>query len=164
MKSRRTFLMPLSCAAVALGVVVLPALAEDLFGRITAVDVPAKKVTVDPKGEEKDVVVTVKDDTVIEAGKKGEERKLSLDELKADVEKSERGLFGVVTHEDNAASKIRVFGKGDFPRKGEFRGKGGRRGRGDHHGRGHKDGGPDEGERKDDGPRPEPKKGEQPKA
>src|SRR3954465_6685081 len=49
MKNRRTFLMGLTCAAVALGILVLPALADELFGRITAVDVTHHTITVERK-------------------------------------------------------------------------------------------------------------------
>ena len=38
MKNRRTFLMGLAGSAVALGIVVLPSLADDLYGRITNVE------------------------------------------------------------------------------------------------------------------------------
>jgi len=134
MKNRRTFLMSLTCAAVALGIVVLPTLADELFGRITKVDVDGKRLTVTEKGSDKEVHVRVNDDTVVETPKG--ERKVDLEKLQKGVEKSERGLPVVVTHEGGVASKIRFAfrkkaedGNDDDRPKGERRkGDGGERG------------------------------------
>jgi hypothetical protein len=124
MKNRRTFLMGLSCAAVALGIVVLPALADELYGRITKVDVAGKKLTVvSKKAEGKETEVTVTNSTVYETSK-GEERKLDLEKLQDRVEKADRGVFAVITHEGGVASKIRTPEKGAFTKKGEARKKG----------------------------------------
>ncbi|HEX8202448.1 MAG TPA: hypothetical protein VF590_18370 [Isosphaeraceae bacterium] len=124
MKNRRTFLLGLTCAAVALGIVVLPTLADELFGRITKVDVSGKKLTVvSKKAEGKETEVTVTGDTVYETSG-GEERKLDLEKLQGRVEKSERGVFAVITHEGGVASKIRTPEKGAFPKKGDVRKKG----------------------------------------
>jgi hypothetical protein len=114
MKNRRTFLMALTSAAVALALVVVPALADELMGRITKVDVDAKKIVVTEKDSDKEVNVTITDDTVIET-RKGEQ-KVDLEKLQKGVEKSEgRGFPVVVTHEKGVASKIKFA----FQKKGE---------------------------------------------
>jgi hypothetical protein len=124
MKNRRTFLMGLACATVALGIVVLPTLADELFGRITKVDPDGNSFTVvSKKAEGKETRVKTTDDTVIVLPG-GEERKLDLEKLKKRVDASEKGVFAVVTHEGGVASKVRPFEKGEFPKKGDFRKKG----------------------------------------
>ena len=107
MKNRRTFLMALTCAAVALALLVLPALADELAGRIVAVDVTNNTITVVRKGAPERSVLKVDKNTVIEFGK-GEERPLDLEKLKKRVEDSEKGIPAVVTYEDRTASKIRL--------------------------------------------------------
>jgi hypothetical protein len=116
MKNRRTFLMGLTCAAVALGILVLPALADELFGRITAVDVTNHTITVERKKAPERSVLKVDKNTVIELGK-GEERPLDLEKLQKRVEASEKGVPAVVTYEDRTASKIRLGLRKDGDRK-----------------------------------------------
>src|SRR5689334_10484359 len=67
-KSRRRFpmkklLQTLAASFVAMAVVVVAANADELFGVLTKVDVDAKKVTVVEKETDKEVIVTITDDT-----------------------------------------------------------------------------------------------------
>ena len=110
MTSRRTFLRTLACAAVALGVVIGPALADELIGRITAVNVDDKKITVTEKDTDKEIQVTTTDDTIF-VTPKGEERKLDLEKLQKGLEKAKKGMRVEVTHEKGVASKIKALGK-----------------------------------------------------
>ena len=99
MQTRRSGVRILAGGLVALAVLVLPALAEELFGIVKSVDAPAKKVVVTEKGTLVGVEVTVNDQTVIETPK-GE--KVPLEKLKA-------GSRVHVTHdEEDVASKIVV--------------------------------------------------------
>src|SRR4051812_12596618 len=63
MKNRRVFLLTMIAGAVALVVVAAPVIADELFGVITKVDVEGKKLTIVEKGTDKEVIVTVSDDT-----------------------------------------------------------------------------------------------------
>jgi hypothetical protein len=119
MKNRRTFLMALTCVAVALAIVVVPALAAELAGRIVAVDVTNNLITVLRKGAPERSVFKVDKNTVIEFGK-GEERPLDLEKLKKRVEDSEKGVPAVVTYEDRTASKIRLGLRKDGDRKDDY--------------------------------------------
>ena len=83
MKNRRTFLLTLTAGLVALAVLAAPVIAEELFGVITKVDVDGKKLTVTPKGEDKDIEVTVTDETEY-VSKKGA-MKLDLEKLAKSV-------------------------------------------------------------------------------
>jgi hypothetical protein len=113
MKNRRSFLRTMAAGIVALAVVVAPAIADELFGVITKVDVAAKKITVVEKGSDKEVEITTTDDTEY-VTKKGTD-KLNLEKLQKNVTKSidagKKGLFAKVTHEKGVASKISAAGK-----------------------------------------------------
>jgi len=92
----------LAGSLVALAVLVLPALAEELFGTVKSVHVDAKKIVVTEKGSLVNVDVTVTDQTVIETSK-GEP---------VPLEKLKTGSRVHVTHdEDDVASKIVVRGQ-----------------------------------------------------
>lgn len=112
--NRRTFVRLVAVGFVALGVMVVPALAAELFGVLTKVDVEGKKVTVVEKGTDKEVEVTITDQTQLEA-RKGGARKVDLEKLSDQVkriqEKGRPGMSVVVEHEDGKASKIRFAGK-----------------------------------------------------
>lgn len=110
MKTRRSFLLSLTAGAVALAVLVVPAIADELMGRITKVDVDASKVTVVEKGSDKDVEVTVNDDTVF-VNAKGEEGKVNLKKMAKNLEKAKKGIRVVVTHDKGVASRIKVEAK-----------------------------------------------------
>jgi hypothetical protein len=112
MNNRRAFLPLLTASVVALGVIVAPVIADELFGVITKVDVESKKLTVQSKdGDE--TVVTTNDDTEIVLGKEGEPRKLDLEKLATNVKKDQdagkKGVFAKITHEKGVASRIGVF-------------------------------------------------------
>jgi hypothetical protein len=105
----RPLLRALVCGVAAIGVLVVPALADELIGRITAVNVDAKKLTVKEKGTDKDVDVTVTDDTVTEKTAKDgtlKTGKVDLEKMKKGVEKSKTGINVEITHQKNVASKI----------------------------------------------------------
>ena len=110
MTNRRTFLRSLACAAVALGVVIGPVLADELIGRITAVNVEEKTLKVTEKDSDKEIDVKVTDDTVF-VTPKGDERKVDLEKLQKGVEKSKKGMRVEITHDKGVASKIKAVGK-----------------------------------------------------
>ena len=114
MRNRRIVRI-LACAAAVLGILVVPVLADELIGKITAVNVDAKKLTVKEKGTDKDVDVTVTDETVVEKGK-GKPGKVDLAKMKKRVDDSKTGGIAVeITHDKGVASKI-VY-KGMPPKK-----------------------------------------------
>jgi hypothetical protein len=108
LKSRRSFLMALVAGVVTVGIVVVPAIADELLGVMTKVDVAGKKVTVVEKGTEKEVEITITDDTEY-VTKKGAS-KINLEKVSKNIEKAkEKGRKGInvkVTHEKGVASKI----------------------------------------------------------
>jgi len=113
MKTRRSFLMMFTVAAVAMVLVVGSAIADELLGVITKVDVEAKKLTVTEKGSDKETQVTVNDDTEY-VTKKGSS-KVDMEKLSKGLERAkEKGAKGIpvkVTHEKGVASKIERVGK-----------------------------------------------------
>lgn len=108
MKNRRTFLMMLTVGVVALGVIVAPVIADELFGEIIAVDVDGKKLTVLEKGADKEIEIKINDDTEV-VTKKGSQ-KVDLEKLSRGIEKAkEKGKKGIrakITHKKGVASKI----------------------------------------------------------
>jgi hypothetical protein len=108
MKNRRSFLLSVVAAVVALGVVVAPAIAAELFGYITKVDVEGKKLMVLPKGEDKEIEVKVTSDTTVET-KKGS-NPIDLEKLEKGVKKQidagKKGIMAKIEHEKGVASKI----------------------------------------------------------
>src|SRR3954452_7732506 len=96
--SKRHLLRALACGIAALAVLVAPVLADELIGRITAVNVDAKKLTVKEKGTDKDVDVTVNDETVVEKGK-GKSSKPDLEKMKKRLEKAKNGIAVEITHD-----------------------------------------------------------------
>ncbi len=108
MKNRRTLLMALSTAFVALSLIVGSAIADELYGVLTKVDTDAKKVTVVEKDTDKEVLVTITDETEY-VTKKGAS-KIDLEKVAKNIEKAkDKGAKGIpvqVTHEKGVASKI----------------------------------------------------------
>ena len=108
MKNRRKFLTALTTSFVALTLVVGSAFADELLGVLTKVDIEAKKVTVVEKDTDKEVLVTVTDET--EWVTKKATTKIDLEKVSKNVEKAkEKGAKGInvsVTHEKGVASKI----------------------------------------------------------
>ncbi len=118
MRNRRGFLLSLVVGFVAMGVVAT-AVADELLGILTKVDVDAKKITVEEKGSEKDVVVTITDETEW-VTKKGTQ-KVDLEKMETFLTKTQdQGKKGIpikVTHEKGVASKIEFAKKGGTPKK-----------------------------------------------
>jgi len=116
MNTRRTFLMTLTAGLVALAVLAAPVIAEELLGVITKVDVAGKKLTVTPKGEDKDVEITITDDTEVVSKKAGNHKVTTedLEKIAANVKKAQdagkKGAFAKIEHEKGKASKIQAGG------------------------------------------------------
>jgi hypothetical protein len=115
MKTRRTFPMALACAAVALGLVVIPALADELLGRITAVNVDAKKITVSQKDSDVAIQLKVTDQTIFVTPKG--DRPVDLAKLRERVEASKKGIPVRVAYEGDTASEVRLGFHKDGDRK-----------------------------------------------
>jgi hypothetical protein len=108
MLSRRSLVLGLATAAVALGVLVAPVLAAELLGTIKSVDAENKKFVVTSE-DGKEVTVTVKSETIFENAKGKQNKKFSLDRLNT-------GGSVAVTHEDGVASKV-ILKKGAVKKK-----------------------------------------------
>ena len=108
MKNRRSFLLSVVAGVMALGVVVGPAIADELFGVITKVDVEGKKLMVLPKDADKEIEVKVTADTEV-VGKKGA-TPIDLEKLAKGVAKQQdagkKGITAKIEHEKGVASKI----------------------------------------------------------
>lgn len=120
MTNRRKFSASLIAAAVAFVVVAGSALADELLGVLTKVDIAGKKLTVVEKGTDKEIEVTVTDKT--ETTTKDGVIKLDLEKLDAGITKAkEKGAKGIqvkVEHEKGVASKVtRVFQKKAAPQQ-----------------------------------------------
>jgi len=105
-KTRRSLLASVLAAAFTLTVTVGTALAAELMGTIKTIDVDAKKIVVTEKDTDKDVEVTVTDETEWVTKKKTS---------KIDLTKVKKGQMVLVTHEDAKASKIEL--KKNVPKK-----------------------------------------------
>ncbi|CAN5869579.1 hypothetical protein BH23PLA1_BH23PLA1_11820 [soil metagenome] len=103
MRTRRSRLLALTVAFVALGVVVLPALAAELLGTVKTVHPDENKIVVTEKGTDKDVEVTITNETVVINAKGEVRKKFDLAKFK---EKAEGKARVKVEHEDGVASKI----------------------------------------------------------
>jgi hypothetical protein len=108
MQARRSWLLALSSGCVALAVLVVPALAAEVRGRVRAVNPDARKVVVTEQGTAQDVELRITDATVFELPGGGTpKRPLDLSRLR-------KGALVVVTHEGGVASKIALRkGEGD---------------------------------------------------
>ena len=108
MRNRRKFLTILTTSFVALAFVVGSSYADELIGYITKVDVKEKKLTVISKDTDKEVLVTITDDTEY-VTKKGS-NKIDLEKIAKQIEKAKdagkKGINVQVTHEKGKASKI----------------------------------------------------------
>ena len=107
-QTRRSLLTSVLAAAVTLSITVGTALAAELMGTIKSVDIEAKTILVTEKDTDKDIEVTVTDETEWETPKK---------KMKTyDLAKLKKGTVVEVTHEDAKASKI-VIKKGAGKKK-----------------------------------------------
>jgi len=108
MKNRRKFLMFLTTGVVAMAVIVGSAIADELIGYISKVDVEGKKATVVDK-DDKETEITITADTEY-VNQKKESSKIDLEKFATQVakakEKNKKGLNVTVTHEKGTASKI----------------------------------------------------------
>jgi biopolymer transport protein ExbD len=96
-----------------LSLVVGTAIADEIFGFITKVDVEGKKLSVETKDSDTPVEITVNDDTELVTAKGSS--KVDLEKLAKNVErikeKGKKGIPAKITHDKNVASKISVAGK-----------------------------------------------------
>jgi hypothetical protein len=110
MKNRRSWLLSLVVGLVAGIVVTGTVLADELMGRIIKVNADAKELTVKEKDTDKEIKVTVNDETVF-INRKGEESKFDLEKFSKGLEKAKNGIPVVITHEKGVASKIKSAAK-----------------------------------------------------
>jgi hypothetical protein len=110
MQNRRKFLLTLTAAVVGMGLVVASVLADELLGVIIKADPDTKKITVLENDTDKEIVVTVTDDTEY-VTKKGT-GKVDFEKLEKGIakakEKGAKGINAKITHEKAVASKIEV--------------------------------------------------------
>ena len=112
MMNRRTFLLAITSTVMAL-TVMGTALADELFGVITKVEVAEKKLTVLPKDSDKEIIVTTTDatDWVTKRGSS----KVDLAKIESNLAKAkEKGAKGIsvkIEHENAVASKIHMTPK-----------------------------------------------------
>jgi hypothetical protein len=108
MNTRRKFFMLLTTGFVALGLIAGSAIADELFGVITKVDVEGKKLTVIEKDTDKEIIVTTNADTKL-VTKKGEVA-VDLEKISKNVAKAQdagkKGYAVKIDHEKAVASKI----------------------------------------------------------
>ena len=108
MMKRRGFVLMLTTGLVALGLVVGSAIADELMGMITKIDVEGKQLTVVPKDSTKEIKVKVTDKTEVSSAKGV--RKIDLEKLAKKLEKAQddgrKGLEAKIIHEDGVASKL----------------------------------------------------------
>jgi hypothetical protein len=111
MQTRRKYLLMIVASVVALAGIVVPAIADELLGVLIKVDAPAKKLTVVQDDTNKEVIVTITDDTEY-VSKKGSSKvdMERLEKFAKGIEKAkENGKKGIsvkVTHDKGVASKI----------------------------------------------------------
>jgi hypothetical protein len=114
MQNRRKFLFVLTAGVAAMGFVVASVIADELLGTMTKVDVDGKKITVVEKDTDKEVEITITDDTEV-VTKKGS-MKVDLEKLETNLKKAQdagkKGIGVTVTHEKKKASKLQFKGKG----------------------------------------------------
>ncbi len=119
MRNRRGFLLSMVVAGVMAMGVVATAMADELLGMLVKVDVDGKKITVEEKGTDKEVVVKITDETEW-VTKKGVE-KVDLEKVERILTKfqdaGKKGIGVKVTHEKGVASKLEFQKKGGAPRK-----------------------------------------------
>jgi hypothetical protein len=117
MGTRRGLLFTIVAGFVAMAFVGT-VIASELLGVISKVDVEGKKITVIEKDTDKEVVVTINDDTKVAVKKKGEDEvslvKVDLEKLETKFKKYEdqgKKISLKVIHEKGVASKIEYQGK-----------------------------------------------------
>jgi hypothetical protein len=110
MKSRHRSVMILACALTALGTLIASALADELIGVITKVDVEGKKLTVIEKDTDKKVDIKVTEDTKYVTSKG--RTKIDLEKLDRSIKKirdqGKKGISVKVIRQDDVATQIFV--------------------------------------------------------
>ncbi len=110
MSLRRKSMMALASTTVALGIAVIPVLADELLGVLTKVDVEGKKITINEKGTDREIVIRITDET--EQATKGGTLKVDLEKLQKLIKKAQdagkKGVTVKITHEKNVASKLEI--------------------------------------------------------
>jgi hypothetical protein len=111
-QTRRSMIASALAVVVMMSLTLGTALAAELFGTIKSVDVDNKKIVVTEKDTDKDIEVTIKDDTEW-VSPKGKSNK------KYDLAKAKKGSHVEITHEDAVASKVVVkkYAKKEFSGK-----------------------------------------------
>lgn len=106
MSTRRAASVTMLSLAAFLGACVLPALAEDLVGRITKVNASSNTITVVAKGSDKstDLKVTPETEWVLP----NSDRKPDLKRLEQMVEKAKKGVNAEISHDAGVAKKIKL--------------------------------------------------------
>jgi len=108
MQNRRGFLLTAVTGVVALAMVVGTVIADELLGALTKVDVEGKKITVVEKDTDKEIQVTITDDTEYVTPKGSS--KVDLEKVSKNIEKAKekgrKGIMATITHEKGVASKI----------------------------------------------------------
>lgn len=112
MRNRRKMLSTLIAGVVALAFVGTVALADEVFGIITKVDVDAKKITVQSKGGE-ETSIEITDKTEVETKKGTIPADLEkLDKMVKKAQEKGKGVRAKIEHEGGKATKITpIFGK-----------------------------------------------------
>jgi hypothetical protein len=116
MTTRRALLLTMTSGFVALAVLAAPVIADELLGVLTKVDVEGKALTVVEKDTDKEIKVTVNDQTEVTT-KQGPAKvdRESLEKISKRLERAkEKGAKGLpvnVTHEKGVASKIKFARK-----------------------------------------------------
>ncbi|WP_435015853.1 hypothetical protein TA3x_003407 [Tundrisphaera sp. TA3] len=100
-QTRRSMMTAVFAAFASLALTLGTAFAAELLGTVKSVDADNKKFVVTQEDPEKDVDVTVKDDTEW-VNPKGKTAK------KFDISKLKKGTKVKVTHEDGVASKVNI--------------------------------------------------------
>ncbi len=100
-QTRRSMMTAIFAAFASLALTLGTALAAELLGTVKSVDVDAKKIVVTEKDTDKDIDVTIKDDTewVSPKGKTIENYDLAKLKKKSELK---------ITHEKGVASKIEI--------------------------------------------------------
>ncbi len=98
-QTRRSMMTAVFAAFASLALTLGTALAAELLGTVKSVDVDAKKIVVTEKDTDKDIDVTIKDDTEWVSPK----GKMIKD---FDLAKLKKGTSLKITHEKGTASKV----------------------------------------------------------
>ena len=109
MQNRRKFLLTLTAAVVGMSLVVASVLADELLGVIIKADPDAKKITVLENDTDKEIVVTITDDT--EYVTKKSTGKVDFEKLEKGIEKAKgkgaKGISAKITHKRQLPRRLK---------------------------------------------------------